>query len=174
MTGPESRAAGTPTSESRVERIEGELHSVRSVSDESGDILYRIVNPLMMEFRVRDVVQLVVGAYVLAIPVAFTEEVWVLAERLPMLNIAGIAGTSIVFLSLFCYFIFYEGHLRGHEWEFLKRVASAYLLTVAVAAMLLTMIDQTTWTTDVLLGVKRTILVAFPACFSATVVDSLK
>ena len=75
---------------------------------------------------------------------------------------------------MFCYFIFYEGHLQGHEWEFLKRVVSAYLITVAVAAMLLTLIGKTTWSTDVLIGVKRIILVAFPKCFSATVVDSLK
>lgn len=157
-----------------VERIQGELHTVRSLFDQSGNVVHRVVTPLMVELRWRDVVQLIVGACVLAIPIAFTEEVWVLGEELPMVNVVGIALMSIVFLSLFAYFIFYQNHLRGHGFDYLKRVAAAYLITFFVSALLLTLFGKCPWGTETLIAIKRTILVAFPACFSATLVDSLK
>jgi len=161
-------------SQPAVERIQGELHTVRSLLDQSGNVVYRVVTPLMVELRWRDVAQLIVGACVLAIPVAFTEEVWVLGEELRIVNIVGIVLTSIMFLSLFAYFIFYQNHLRGHEFDYLKRVAAAYFITFSVSALLLMLFDKCPWGTEPLIAVKRTVLVTFPACFSATLVDSLK
>ena len=162
------------TSNSTIEKIHGQLHSIHTVLDQTGKEIHRVVKPLMVEVRLRDVAQLVVGACVLAIPVAFTEEVWVLGERMPTANIVGIAIASVVFLSFFVYFIFYQDHLHGHEWEFLKRVGAAYLITFAVATLLLTLFDKCPWSTDPAVALKRIVLVTFPACFSATVVDSLK
>ena len=174
MTGEPSPKDTAFGSRSDVERIEGELHSVRSVFDESGDVVYRVISPLMVEFRWRDVVQLVVGACVLAIPVAFTEEVWQLGQQLPMLNVVGVALASVTFLTLFAYFIFYQEHLRGYEVDLIKRVIAAYAVTLVVAALLLTLFDKCPWSTDTSTAIKRIVLVSFPACFSATVVDSLK
>ena len=161
------------TSKPTVERIEGELHTVRSLLDQSGKVVYRVVTPLMVEVTWRDVVQLIVGACVLAIPVAFTEEVWVLGEELRIVNIVGIVLTSIMFLSLFAYFIFYQNHLRGHEFDYLKRVAAAYFITFSVSVLLLTLFGKCPWGTESLIAVKRAVLVTFPACFSARLVDSL-
>jgi uncharacterized membrane protein len=157
-----------------VERIQGELHTVRSLLDQSGSIVYRVVTPLMVELRWRDVVQLIVGACVLGIPVAFTEEVWVLGEELPIVITIGVVLMSIIFLSLFAYFIFYQNHFRGHEFDYLKRVAAAYFITFSVSALLLTLFDKCPWGTEMLIAIKRAVLVTFPACFSATLVDSLK
>ena len=137
---PDDRNMSTP--KSTVEKIHGQLHSVHTVLDQTGKEIHRVIKPLMVELRFRDIAQLVVGACVLAIPVAFTEEVWVLGQRLPALNIFGIAITSIVFLSFFAYFIFYQDHLRGHELEFLMRVSAAYLVTFSVAVLLLTLFDK--------------------------------
>ena len=162
------------TSKSAVERIHGQLHSVHTVLDETGKEIHRVIKPLMVEMHVRDLAQLVVGACVLAIPVAFTEEVWVLGQQLPAVNIIGIAITSIAFLSFFAYFIFYQGHLRGHERQFLLRVSTAYLVTFCVATLLLTLFDKCPWTEEPATALKRVVLVTFPASFSATVVDSLK
>jgi len=162
------------TSKSTVERIQGQLHSVHTVLDQTGKEIHRVVQPLMLELRVRDVAQLVAGACVLAVPVALTEEVWVLGQQLPTMNIIGVAITSIVFLSFFAYFIFYQDHLRGHEWQFLMRVSAGYLITFCVAALLLTLFDKCPWAMDPATALKRVVLVTFPASFSATVVDSLK
>ena len=154
-----------------------------------GESLARVHDPVVVEehritglelkteliaFVEHQFAQLVIGACVLAIPIAFTEEVWVLGQQLPAVNIIGIAITSIVFLAFFAYFIFYQDHLRGHEWQFLLRVGAAYLVTFSVAALLLTLFDKCPWSTDPATALKRVVLVTFPASFSATVVDSLR
>ena len=158
----------------KLERIHGQLHSVHTVLDQTGKEIHRVVKPLMVEMRLRDVAQLVVGACVLAIPVAFTEEVWVLGQHLPNMTVAGFAAISIIFLSLFTYFIFYQDHLRGHERAFLLRVTVAYVATLTVSALILTLLGKCPWLTEPAVAVKRVVLVTFPASFSATVVDSLK
>ena len=158
--------------ESTGEHSEGERQQARTVTDEAGDV-YRIV-PLLVDFELRDVIEIIVGACVLAIPVAFTEEVWVLGEQLPMLKVISVMALSMVFLALFAYFIFYHNNLSGHEWDWLKRIFSAYGITFIIAAILLFLLDKTPWLTDFPTAFKRVVLVTFPACFSATVVDSLK
>ena len=74
----------------------------------------------------------------LGIPVALTEEVWTLGQQLPASNTIGIVLVSLVFLSLFVYFIFYKDNLRGHEFELVQLVVAAYVVTFVVAALLLT------------------------------------
>ena len=157
-----------------VKRIGGDLHIIRRVLDESGNVVQQIATPLMVEFRIRDICQILVGACVLATPVAYTEEVWTLGEQLPLRNILGICLISITFVALFGYYVFYKGHLKGHGLEFVKRVIAVYAITFLVSATLLTLLQKCPWTTDPTAAVGRIVLVAFPGCFSATVVDSLK
>jgi uncharacterized membrane protein len=157
-----------------VKRIDGELHSIRRLLDDSGNVVQQIATPLMVEFRLSDVCQILVGACVLAIPVAYTEEVWTLGKELPLANILTICLMSMAFVATFGYFLFYRGHFKGNEFEFVKRVIAVYVITILVAATLLTTFQKCPWTTDPATAIGRIILVAFPACFSATVVDSLK
>ena len=157
-----------------VKRVDGELHSIRRLFDESGNVVQQIATPLMVEFRIADVCQILVGACVLAIPVAYTEEVWTLGEELPLLNILAICLRSVGFVAAFGYFLFYRGHLKGNEFEFAKRVIAVYVITFLVAATLLTLLQKCPWTTEPGTAIGRIALVSFPGCFSATVVDSLK
>ena len=53
------------------------------------------------------------------------------------------------------------------------RVLTVYLLTLMVSALMLYAIDRLPAFTEPLVAIKRTVLVAFPAVFAATVVDSL-
>jgi uncharacterized membrane protein len=159
---------------STVERIDGELHSIREMLDESGNVIQHIATPLMIEFRFRDVCQIVVGACALAIPVAYTEEVWTLGKQLPLPNILAISLISLGFVAIFGYYVFYRGHLKGNEFEFAKRVFAVYVITFLLSAALLTLFQKCPWTTDPATAFGRIVLVAFPGCFSATVVDSLK
>lgn len=55
--------------------VDGRIHEVTSYHDEQGNLLHKIISPLMVEFHPRDVLQVIVGATILAIPVSFTEEV---------------------------------------------------------------------------------------------------
>lgn len=59
-----------------VERIGGQLYETFVVKNEDGDELQRFNIPLKVELRIHDVLEILAGASILAVPVAFTEEVW--------------------------------------------------------------------------------------------------
>ena len=161
-------------STSEVRRVNGQLHAVQSIVDDAGNVVQNIVTPLMVEFQLRDVIQILIGACVLCIPVAFTEEVWNLGTTLSGWNAIGIVFVSLVFLGFSGYFIFARGHFRGNEWDFVKRIACAYLITLAVSSLVLFLVQNFPLVSEPSTAMTRAVLVAFPGCFSATVVDSLK
>jgi uncharacterized membrane protein len=150
------------------------LHRVIPILDTSGKVIHRVVKPLMVEVRARDVVQVIVGASILAIPAGFTEETWNLGEQLPVANVTVLAVMSILFIALFVYFNFYRDYIREYRWEFVKRVVVIYALSLVVVGVLLTVIDKCPWGTDTILAVKRIIIVALPSSLSAAVSDALK
>lgn len=157
-----------------VIRIAGKLKEVVTVLDEKGTILHKMINPLMVEFYARDLMQIMIGASILAVPVAYTEEAWNLGESLPFVNILTIMALSLVFISIFVYYNFYRARLNEHRFEFVKRVASIYLVSFAIVGILLTLIERAPWNTDVMLAFKRIVLVSFPASMSAAISDMIK
>lgn len=158
----------------RVERVGGYLHRVVPISDAAGNVISHALKPLMVEFRPRDLMQVILGAAILAVPVAFTEETWRLGEMLPLRNVLILSGVSILFIALFVYFNFYRFAFRQHAFEYVKRVLAIYLFSLLVVGALLLIIQQAPWTTDAVLATKRTLIVAFPASMSAAVSDALK
>jgi uncharacterized membrane protein len=150
------------------------LHAIIPIVDKSGKVVHRVVKPLMVELRKRDVVQILVGATILAIPVGFTEETWNLGQRLPMVNILLLALFSIFFIALFVYTNFYRDYLKEHLAEYIKRVFAIYMLSLIVVGVLMTVILQCPWGDDNLLAIKRIIIVSFPASLSATLTDAIK
>jgi len=157
-----------------VKRIGGYLHRVVPITDKSGEIISYALKPFMVEFKPRDAFQVIVGASILAIPVAFTEEAWTLGENLPFKNVAVLSLLSLIFIASFVYFNFYRFHLKDHVIEFVKRVLSTYLLSIMVVAIILTVIQKCPWGIDNMLAVKRIIIISFPASMSATVSDTIK
>jgi uncharacterized membrane protein len=157
-----------------VKRIGGYLHRVVPIKDATGKVLNYALKPLMIEFRPRDVMQVIVGASLLSIPVCFTEEVWVLGAELPLANVIGLSILSALFIGLFVYYNFYRFNLKGHVLEFVKRIAGTYILSLVVVALLLTIINKCPWGVDNLTAIKRILIVAFPASMSAAVSDSIK
>ena len=97
-----------------------------------------------------------------------------LQVSLPLTNAIGIVALSLLFLSFFGYFIFSRGHLRGNEWEFVKRICCAYMITFVVSVLILLLVEKFPIASDPATAIRRAVLVSFPGCFSATVVDSLK
>ena len=164
------------STEVTVERIgrNGHLHRVIPVVDKSGKVIQRVVKPLMVEFRARDAMQTVVGASILAIPAAYTEETWNLGRDLPAMNIAAIAALSVIFVATFVYFNFCKSYFGQYLGQYIVRVVSTYLVALAVVSVLLTLIGQCPWGVDNALAIRRIIVVAFPASMSATVTDALK
>ena len=107
-----------------VIRVEGRLNKIITIRDETGKIIHKIVSPLMVEFRPKDVLQVIVGATLLAIPVGYTEETWNLGEALPLFNVLGFLILSLIFISAFVYYNYYREKMKEHWDEFLKRIFS--------------------------------------------------
>lgn len=157
-----------------IKRIGGYLHRVVPVMDATGKVLDYTLKPLMVEFKPRDVMQVVVGASLLSVPVAFTEETWVLGAELPLMNVIGLSVLSLLFIGLFVYYNFYRFNFKGHVFEFIKRIAGIYFISLLIVALLLTIINKCPWSADYVTAIKRILIVAFPASMSAAVSDSIK
>ena len=154
--------------------IGGHLHRLIPVKDQSGRIIQRLLKPFMVELRVRDVVQIMVGATLLAIPVSFTQETWDLGNSLPWLNVIMLLLISVGFLGTFVYYNFYQNYFRQYWLEYLKRLVAIYCLSFFMVGIILTIILQTPWMGGWEIAVKRIIIVTFPACMSAAITDTIK
>lgn len=82
-------------------------------------------------------------------------------------------AVSILTLASFIWGLFYGKRLSEYKGHFFKRVLSAYMVTFFVALLLLFLFDQAPLD-DLRVTLTRTVLVAFPASFAATVMDFLK
>lgn len=126
------------------------------------------------KFHVKDLSEIIVGSVLLAFPVAVTEEVWNLGKELSGLSSIIIVVASMVFIAWFCYHAYYQSTLKTHWQEFLLRITAVYIVTLIVAALILTLFGQFSLITETMIAVKRMIIVALPASFCATVVDSIR
>ena len=158
---------------SRIERIGGRLYRFSEIRNEGGQVIAQITAALQVEMTWSDVGQIAVGALMLGIPVALSEEVWGLGEVLSGGRVALIALASIIILAFFVKSLFYPNLAREHRFEFFKRVTAAYLVTLLVAILLLVLFDKGSLQ-DWILMLKRAVIIAFPACFAATAVDYMK
>lgn len=156
--------------------VGGHLHEITTFHHK-GKIINKIVAPLIVDFTPRDLLQVMLGATILAIPVGFTEETWRLGETLPIPNIVVILAVSVLFISTFVYYNYYRHHhhLRQHFGGYIKRVLSTYIVSLIVVAFLLTVIQITTWAgTEWIISLKKVVIVTLPASMSATVADFIK
>lgn len=163
-----------PNEKISIRRIGGYLHRVIPVTDATGKVLSHFLKPVMIEFRPRDLMQVIVGASILAVPVAFTEETWNLGKELPLFNVLLLSALSLIFIGLFVYLNFYRFMLKGNVIEYCKRVCAIYFFSLVVVGALLTIIERCPWGIDNMLAIKRILIVAFPAAMSASLSDSLK
>lgn len=128
-----------------------------------------------VEFHPKDLLQVIIGASILAIPVGFTEETWRLGDTLPFINILGIILLSLLFISAFVYYNYHRHHkFKKHAGEFLERVVSTYIFAFLVVAIILTLIERAPWFFDIVLALKRIAIVTFPASMSAAIADVLR
>jgi uncharacterized membrane protein len=109
----------------------------------------------------------------MAFPVAVTEEVWNLGAEISLGRALVIGLGTLLVVGAIVWLLFYHGKEPEDRRHYLLRVLAAYGLTLLVAALLLAGIDRLELMTDPVLALKRTILVAVPASFAATAVDSL-
>ena len=122
---------------------------------------------------VRDIAEIVIGSLVLAFPVAVTEEVWNLGAELSLGRTLVISLCSLVFISFFVQTTYRHDFSFSSQKQLLTRVFTVYGLTLLLSAAVLLAVDRLPMLTETMVAVKRAIIVAFPASFAATVVDSI-
>ncbi|MFG1593764.1 DUF2391 family protein [Halobacteriovorax sp. CON-3] len=165
---------GLKNTHTEIKRINGYLKEVVTFLDDTGKPIGHVINPLMVELRLRDVSQIFVGAFLVASPLCFTEEVWNLSVSLKFDNIYYLLASSIVIVTFFVYFNFYRFKLKGNIAEFVKRIIAIYLITTSSVVFILFLIDKFPVMTDPVLAFKRTVIIAFPSIFGAAITDYLK
>jgi len=124
-------------------------------------------------FNGEDASQIAIGAFAMALPISFSEEVWLLAETLPLANLLLISVLSLFFLVYFAYFSIFQADIKQRIAMFIFRIIIAYLITLIVVALVLTALNQFPITTMPDIAIKRAIIVAMPASLGAIIVDSL-
>jgi len=157
-----------------VIRLNGQLHEVIKSYDYKGKLIHTRTKPMHVEFQIRDVMQVIIGASILAVPVGFTEETWKLGSYLPWSNVLGLLALSISFVAFFVYYDSYRYHLKHYVPDYITRVLFTYIFVFLVVSAILTIIRVAPWQTDLMLAVKRVIIVSFPASMSAAITDTLK
>lgn len=132
------------------------------------------MEPIFQEFKLRDILQVIVGATILAVPIGFTEETWRLGEALPLANIMGLLAMSIIFISLFTFYHYHNKFPRRHWDQFVKRVFFTYFFSFAAVAIIMILIQQAPLYENTALALKRIVIVTFPSSMSAAVADTIK
>ena len=158
--------------EKYVHRVDGQLYESFVIKDDDGKKIQQIDIPLKVELKIQDVLEILVGASILAVPVAFTEEVWNMGNDLGWFNIILLNFVCLIFMGSFMYFKGYRNRLEMYRNEYLKRLISTFFLSVLIVAILLTIVGKCPWITDPDLALKRILIGSFPASMSATVTDS--
>ena len=125
-------------------------------------------------FGMREVGEIAMGASLLILPMALTEEVWNLGESLPLSNTLLMLFSAYAIIGFFVYHRVYEGELKSHLPEFLLRVGSVYLITLVVAGLCLQSVDRFPLLSDPIVALKRAILCSVPGSFFATVLSSIR
>ena len=121
----------------------------------------------------RDIAEIAIGGMIMAMPMAVTEEIWVLSDELGIGRILLVATASIVFIALFIWSLIYHEAPPADRRHFRRRVAAAYLVALLISATMLLAIDRLPLLSDPVLALKRTILVALPVAFGGTALDDI-
>lgn len=109
-----------------------------------------------------------------AFPVKITEEMRNVGTGLSAVSALMIFDISLLVLAWFVSHSFYQSNLSDRTGEFSLRVTNVYAVTLAVSALTLDLFGQFPLLKEPAVAIKRMIIVALPASFCATVVDSLR
>lgn len=119
-----------------------------------------------------DVIQVIVGASALSVPIAFSEESWNLSRSLPFENIVMLVILSLLFINLYSFQVIFQANIRYRIGTFLCRTIVDYFLTILVVFIVLYALNRMPIVSEPLVAIKRILILSFPASMGAVVVDS--
>ena len=88
------------------------------MADQTGKIISFALKSIILEFKPRDILQVMIGPALLAMPVCLTEEAWVFGEELPGFNVCIVALISLELMAVFVSHNFYKVVIKGYERDF--------------------------------------------------------
>jgi uncharacterized membrane protein len=127
---------------------------------------------MKLYFNTEDASQIAIGAFAMAMPIAFTQEAWDMALTLPWLNLLLFAVLSICFLSFYAYYSLFQGAVKNRVRSYVVRVGLAYAITLLVVALVLLALDKLPIMDDPMVAFRRLIIVSMPASIGAIIVES--
>ncbi|MFT6106369.1 MAG: putative membrane protein [Rickettsiales bacterium] len=128
---------------------------------------------LNLNFNLEDVSQIVVGAFALSVPISFSEEAWRAGESLPAINLILIVFLSLSFLSFYAYQGIFQQNIKARVFVFIFRILAAYIITMIVVALVLLSLDKLPIINDMMIAIKRVLIISMPASIGAIIVDSI-
>lgn len=124
-----------------------------------------------LNFNKEDAIQVAIGSFALAVPIAFSEEAWKLGETLPFGNLFLVFTLSIIFLGFFAYEIVFQGNIKYRVPIFISRIFIAYFIAACVVALVLLALNKFPLLADPVIALKRLIIITMPASMGAIIVD---
>jgi uncharacterized membrane protein len=120
-----------------------------------------------------DIMQVVVGASALSVPVAFSEEAWNLGRTLPSQNLIFLVVISLLFINLYSFYGIFQRNIQYRKKVFLTRTLVDYGITLIVVLIVLLALNRLPLFAEPVVAIKRILILSFPASMGAVVVDSL-
>jgi uncharacterized membrane protein len=134
--------------------------------------------PIETKLDSHDILQIIVGSSLLAIPIGLTQETWEIGGRIPLFNVFILMLLSIFFLTIFTYVHYHQEHINAnpkkHIYEMLKRVFLTYVISFFIVGVFLQIINVVDWSSNLMLSFKRTVIVSLPSSLGAALSDRLK
>lgn len=120
-----------------------------------------------------DIIQVVIGASALTVPVAFSEESWELSETLPLINVILLLLLSLLFIGLYSIQGIFQGKVKHRYYHFVLRIIIDYGITLIAVFIILMALNRLPLFDEPLIAIKRIILLSFPASMGGVIVDGL-
>ncbi|MGS2719046.1 DUF2391 family protein [Paraglaciecola aestuariivivens] len=127
---------------------------------------------MQLYFNSEDASQIAIGAFAMAMPIAFTQEAWKMAETLPIANLILLALLSLFFLTHYTYFSLFQSDIKHRVTSYCVRIFLAYFITLIVVGLILLALNKFPIYDTPLIAIKRLIIIAMPASLGAIIVDS--
>lgn len=118
-----------------------------------------------------DIIQVVIGASALTVPVAFSEESWKLSETLPLFNVIMLLMLSLLFIGLYAIQGIFQGQIKHRLYHFILRAIIDYGITLIVVFIILLALNRMPLFDEPIIAIKRIILLSFPASMGGVIVD---
>ena len=126
------------------------------------EVLEITVAKLKPKLTLNDIMKILVGASMLAIPTSLTEEVWNLGKALPWTNVSIMLIVEYIIISTFIMLESYKDHKKVYVREGSKRVLAILLLSGGIVGLFLALADQLPLLTDTSVALKRVIIGMLP------------